>query len=106
HASAGPSHEVAVLERVRELWPGVSVVASHQITREWREYERTSTAVLSAYVQPVAERYLRRLNHEVRERGFAGQLYVMQSNCGVASVDRTSGVPTTMGESGPARGVS
>ena len=41
-----------------ELWPEVSAVASHQITREWREYERTSTAVLSAYVQPVAERYL------------------------------------------------
>ena len=48
--------------RLRELWPGVSAVASHQITREWREYERTSTAVLSAYVQPVAERYLGRLS--------------------------------------------
>ena len=61
HSYADPSHEQAVLARVRELWPEVSVVASHQITREWREYERTSTAVLSAYVQPVAERYLTRL---------------------------------------------
>src|SRR5262245_61566913 len=54
HSYADPIHERAVLARVRELWPEVSVVASHQITREWREYERTSTAVLSAYVQPVA----------------------------------------------------
>ena len=45
----------------KELWPEVSVVASHQITREWREYERTNTAVLSAYVQPIAHRYLDRL---------------------------------------------
>ena len=67
HAYADPSHEQAVLALVRELWPEVSVVASHQITREWREYERTSTTVLSAYVQPVAERYLTRLASGVRE---------------------------------------
>ena len=72
HAYADPSHEQAVIERVRELWPEVSAVASHQITREWREYERTSTAVLSAYVQPVAERYLSRLADGVRERGSEG----------------------------------
>src|SRR5439155_14998273 len=75
HAYADPGHEGAVLGRVRELWPEVSVVASHQITREWREYERTSTTVLSAYVQPVAERYLGRLADGVRQRGFDGQLF-------------------------------
>jgi N-methylhydantoinase A len=105
HSYANPTHEQAVLERVRELWPEVSVVASHQITREWREYERTSTAVLSAYVQPIAERYLTRLTSGVRERGFAGQLYIMQSNCGVDSVDKTREIPITMVESGPASGV-
>ena len=104
HAYADPSHEQAVLERVRELWPEVSVVASHQITREWREYERTSTAVLSAYVQPVAERYLTRLAAGVREAGFDGQLYIMQSNCGVDSVEKTKAIPITMVESGPASG--
>ncbi len=61
HSYANPAHERAVLDRVRELWPEVSAVASHQITREWREYERTNTAVLSAYVQPIAERYLTQL---------------------------------------------
>ncbi len=104
HSYANPSHERAVLERVRESWPEVSVVASHQISREWREYERTSTAVLSAYVQPVAERYLTRLVDALDESGFDGQLYVMQSNCGVDSVQKTREIPITMVESGPASG--
>jgi N-methylhydantoinase A len=104
HSYADPAHEEAILARVRELWPDVSVVASHQITREWREYERTSTAVLSTYVQPVAERYLTRLAEGVRERGFDGQLYIMQSNCGVDSVEKTKEIPITMIESGPASG--
>ena len=104
HSYADPSHEQAVLERVRELWPQVSVVASHQISREWREYERTSTAVLSAYVQPVAERYLSRLSDGLSEAGFDGRLYIMQSNCGVDSVETTKQIPITMVESGPASG--
>jgi N-methylhydantoinase A len=104
HSYADPRHEQEVLARVRELWPEVSVVASHQITREWREYERTSTAVLSTYVQPVAEGYLTRLADGVTERGFDGQLYIMQSNCGVDSVEKTKEIPITMIESGPASG--
>lgn len=104
HAYADPSHEQAVLAGVRELWPEVSSVASHQITREWREYERTSTTVLSAYVQPVAERYLTLLASGVRDSGFDGQLYIMQSNCGVDSVEKTKSIPITMVESGPASG--
>ncbi|HEY7691222.1 MAG TPA: hydantoinase/oxoprolinase family protein [Gaiellaceae bacterium] len=104
HSYADPAHEQATLARVRELWPEVSAVASHQITRVWREYERTSTAVLSAYVQPVAERYLGALAAGVRDRDFGGQLYVMQSNCGVDSVERSKEVPITMVESGPASG--
>jgi N-methylhydantoinase A len=104
HSYANPAHERAVLDRVRELWPDVAAVASHQISREWREYERTSTAVLSAYVQPVAERYLTRLADELGQSGFGGQLYVMQSNCGVDSVEKTKEIPITMVESGPASG--
>jgi N-methylhydantoinase A len=104
HSYADPRHEHEVLARVRELWPEVSAVASHQITREWREYERSSTAVLSAYVQPVAERYLTRLAGGVREAGFNGQLYVLQSNTGVDTVEKTKQIPITMVESGPASG--
>lgn len=104
HAYANPEHEIALMREVCRLWPAVSVVASHQITREWREYERTSTTVLSAYVQPIAERYLGRLAAGLRSGGFDGQLYVMQSNCGVDSAGRASQIPITMVESGPASG--
>ena len=79
-------------------------MASHQITREWREYERTNTAVLSAYVQPIAERYLDRLERGLKANGFRGQLYIMQSNCGVDSLAATKAIPITMVESGPASG--
>jgi N-methylhydantoinase A len=104
HSYANPAHERAVLEGVRELWPEAFAVASHQITREWREYERSSTTALSAYVQPVAESYLSRLARAARAGGFGGPLYIMQSNCGVDSVEKTSEIPITMVESGPASG--
>jgi len=105
HSYANISHERRTVERVHELWPEVSVVSSHQITREWREYERTNTAVLSAYVQPTAERYLHRLKDRLAAKGFAGSPYIMQSNCGVDSLDSVARIPITMVESGPASGV-
>jgi N-methylhydantoinase A len=105
HAYANPTHERAVVAEVARLWPEVSVVPSHQITREWREYERSNTTVLSAYVQPVAEAYLGRLQAAMLSRGFAGRLYVMQSNCGVDTMAAARRIPVTMVESGPASGV-
>ena len=105
HSYANEAHEVAVLERVRTLAPDMSVVASHQITRQWREYERTNTAVLSAYVQPTADRYLTNLNDSLKAGGFDGSLYIMQSNCGIDTVESTRQTPITMIESGPASGV-
>ncbi len=104
HAYANPAHEQRAVAEVRRLWPEVSVVGSHQITREWREYERTNTTVLSAYVQPVAARYLNNLRREVVGAGFAGNLYIMQSNCGVETLDNVAATPITMVESGPASG--
>ncbi len=104
HSYSDPSHEQAAMARVHELWPEVAVVSSHQITREWREYERTNTAVLSAYVQPAAERYLRRLDDGLKAKGFKGSPYIMQSNCGVDSLESVSRIPITMVESGPASG--
>jgi len=102
---ANPAHEEAVLAKVKELWPQVSVVASYQITREWREYERTNTAVLSAYVQPIAHRYLDSLTGCLAEAGMSCTPYIMQSNCGVDTVKSAREIPITMIESGPASGV-
>ncbi|MCB1444874.1 MAG: hydantoinase/oxoprolinase family protein, partial [Rhizobiaceae bacterium] len=104
HSYANPAHEQAALAEVAKLWPEVSVVSSHQITREWREYERTSTTVLSAYVQPAAQRYLTRLRDGLGTKGFGGNLFIMQSNCGVDSLESVSKIPITMVESGPASG--
>jgi N-methylhydantoinase A len=104
HSYADTSHEQAALAELKRLWPGVSAVASHQITREWREYERSNTAVLSAYVQPAAERYLSRLHAGLKDKGFSKSPYIMQSNCGVDSLDSVARIPITMVESGPASG--
>jgi len=104
HAYTNTDHEVATLEEIHRLWPEVSVVASHQITREWREYERSNTAVLSAYVQPVAARYLGKLDAGLKSQGLKKSPYIMQSNCGVDSLEATSEVPINMVESGPASG--
>ena len=104
HSYANPSHEQRTLGEIQRLWPGISAVSSHQITREWREYERTSTTVLSAYVQPAAERYLQRLKEGLSQKGFDGNLFIMQSNCGVDSLESVSKIPITMVESGPASG--
>jgi len=104
HAYGNTSHEKKVFDEIKKLWPEVSVVASHQITREWREYERSNTSVLSAYVQPVAARYLGRLDEGLKSQGLKQTPYIMQSNCGVDSLEATSAVPIAMVESGPASG--
>lgn len=104
HSYANPGHEQATIAEIGHLWPEIATVASHQITREWREYERTNTTVMSAYVQPTAERYLSRLNDGLASKGFDGNLFVMQSNCGVDSLESVKKIPITMVESGPASG--
>ena len=105
HSYANDAHEVETLAAVQRLAPELSSVASHQITRQWREYERTNTAVLSAYVKPSADRYLSKLKQSLEASEFGGQLYIMQSNCGVDTVDATRETPIKMVESGPASGV-
>jgi N-methylhydantoinase A len=102
---ANAAHEEAVISRIEELWPEVSAVASCQITREWREYERTNTAVMSAYVQPIAHRYLDDLTGRLAEAGMTCTPYIMQSNCGIDTIKNARQIPITMVESGPASGV-
>ncbi|MBV7327182.1 hydantoinase/oxoprolinase family protein [Chloroflexi bacterium TSY] len=102
---ADADHEEVVLAEIINRWPQVSVVASHQITREWREYERTNTTVLSAYVQPIAHRYLDDLTGRLSGAGMTCTPYIMQSNCGVDTVKNARAVPITMIESGPASGI-
>ncbi len=102
---ANSTHEEAAIEQIKTWWPEVSAVASYQITREWREYERTSTAVLSAYVQPIAHRYLDDLTGRLAQAGMTCTPYIMQSNCGIDTIKNAREIPITMVESGPASGV-
>src|SRR5262249_50466335 len=80
------SHEWRTGEIISEEFPGVSVSVSHRISQEWREYERTSTTVVNAYIQPTMVRYLGNLLTSLRGRAFDGRLLVTHSNGGVFSV--------------------
>jgi N-methylhydantoinase A len=105
HAYAHPAHEQAAASFLRERLPGVAVSASSEITKEWREYERSSTVVLNAYVQPILDRYLGTLEARLRERDVEAQLHVMQSNGGTATFDAAREQAIQLVESGPAAGV-
>ena len=106
HSYINPAHETAVAMRLRALLPGVAVTASHEISRQWREYERSNTAVLSAYVQPVMSRYLANLSGALAEQRIDGPYYCMQSNGGLAAFDAAERAPLVLVESGPAGGVA
>lgn len=105
HAYANDANERAVGEELRRLWPEVSVALSSEVCREWREYERTSTTVLSAFVQPVTSRYLDSLAAGLREQGFPVTPFMLQSNGGATTVAAAARNPVSMVESGPASGV-
>jgi N-methylhydantoinase A len=106
HAWANPAHEQQAAEILAARLPGVSVVASHWISGQWREYERTSTAVLSAYVRPVVAAYLGSLAAALRDTGLTAPLYAMRSNGGVSSFEQAARVPIALLESGPVAGVA
>ena len=105
HSYARPEHEQAVREALRAALPNVAVTVSCEITREWREYERSSTAVLNAYVQPTVERYLEELENRLRARGLRRPMRIVQSNGGTTSVATARRRPINLVESGPAAGV-
>ena len=87
HSYVAPAHEVACAEHLRKRLPGIPVTASHEITREWREYERANTAVLNAYVQPIIQRYFDRLERRLGELGFDCPDFAMQSTAGRPASD-------------------
>ncbi len=105
HSYINPENEMQAAARIKTLWPDVSVLASHDISREWREYERTSTTVLAAFVHPLAKKYIESLEQHLLAGGFTGKPYMMQSNGGIASTDAARSNPIAMVESGPASGI-
>jgi N-methylhydantoinase A len=106
HSYVSPAHEVACAEYLRKRLPGIPITASHEITREWREYERANTAVLNAYVQPIVQRYFDRLEARLAELEFSCPYFAMQSNGGTTGFAWAREHPITLIESGPAAGVN
>ncbi|MCI9226895.1 MAG: hydantoinase/oxoprolinase family protein [Dorea sp.] len=102
---ANDIHERRTVELIRELWPEVFVTSSVEVTREWREYERTSTAALNSYVMPVASSYIDRLDGRIKEIGCDAKEYIMQSNGGTTTFEQAKRTPINMVESGPVAGV-
>jgi N-methylhydantoinase A len=98
------AHESAVAEQLREMLPGVYVTAGTELTREWYEYERCCTAAANAIAGPRMAAYAERLQDRLADGGFAKTLYMMGSNGGVLSVERTLREPIALIESGPVGG--
>lgn len=105
HAYKNPAHEIRTVELINELWPEAAVTASHEVTKEWREYERTNTAVLNSYVKPIASSYIDRLNGRLSQLGTGDLRYIMQSNGGTTTFEQAKKNPINMVESGPVAGI-
>lgn len=105
HSYANPDHERIAGEIFRQANPDLFITLSHEILREFREYERTSTTVLNAFVGPRVSNYLRTLEDYLRGEKFTGKMHVMRSNGGVMSLDQAKVQPVSMMESGPVAGM-
>jgi N-methylhydantoinase A len=104
HGFVNSTHERRAAEIVREMWPELPVSLSSEVSPEMREWERFSTTVANAYVQPLMARYLKQLELGLREAGLACPLYLMLSGGGLTTIDTAARFPIRLVESGPAGG--
>ena len=111
HSYANPDHERAVAALLREGTGGNGpragfVTASYEVLPEFREYERFNTTALNAYIGPLIDGYLARLQAAVAARGYRSPVFIMTSNGGVATAERARRLPVATVLSGPAGGVA
>ena len=105
NAYANPENERKALAAAAAVWPNDNIACSSQILPEIREFERTSTTALNAYLQPVVGSYLRKLDDALATENFGGRFHIVQSNGGVMSIDSARRLPVRTALSGPAAGV-
>jgi N-methylhydantoinase A len=105
HSYRNPAHEQRVRDLVADVHPDAYVTLSHELTKEYREYERTNTAVLNSYVRPIADTYLDSLEGRLHDHAVDGNTYAMKSNAGTTSFEQARRRPVEMVESGPVGGV-
>ncbi|MGE0749727.1 MAG: hydantoinase/oxoprolinase family protein [Variibacter sp.] len=105
HGYVSGSHEARLASELKRRFKNLSVCTSSQVAREIREYERMSTTVANAYVQPLMDRYLGLLGDRLRQAGIPGHLRIMLSSGGFTSAPSAAETPILLLESGPAAGV-
>ena len=105
HSYANPTHELRAAAILWEINPAWEIVTSSAVIREYYEFERTSTAVVQGYLQPLIARYARNLTERLSAWGYGGQALIMQSNGGVVPVKQLAGRAAYIVRSGPAAGV-
>lgn len=105
HAYANPAHERAAAEAAAELWPNDHITMGHALLSKSREYERGVTAAVNAAVQPLLDRYIRKLLGALSKGGYTGDLLVMNGNGGMVSAHRVAQEAAKTVMSGPASGV-
>jgi len=105
HGYRNPEPEFAAAELIRREFPGLTVSPAAEITREYREYERTATAVLDAYISPIFHAYIGKLGDALAGAGFDGRFLVMRSSGGAMTAAAAQRAPLHTVMSGPAGGV-
>lgn len=105
HSYVNPAHEREAGEIVKKEMPGVYLSMSHEILREYREFERISTTVVNAYIGPKVGGYVKALKDDLAKVGFRGDLSIMRSNGGVMTPEVATDRPVAMMESGPVGGI-
>ena len=105
HSYANPAHERRAAEIAAGIWPNAYITAGHALLSEAREFERGVTAAVNASVQPILERYVEKLRHELQQRGYARDFLIMNGNGGMISARYVSREPAKTVMSGPASGV-
>lgn len=106
HSYLNPAHELAAVERLKQALPGISISRSSDVLPQIKEYERVSTTIVNAYVEPIVRRYLTNLETRLTEAGFKGSLFVVLSHGGMAPVEEASRLAAGTVLSGPAGGMS
>jgi N-methylhydantoinase A len=106
HSYLNPVHELAAVERLAQALPGGSISRSSDVLPQIKEYERVSTTIVNAYVEPIVRRYLTSLEARLTEAGFKGSLFVVLSHGGMAPVEEASRLAAGTVLSGPAGGMS
>jgi len=106
HSYANPAHELRARDIMKAANPSWEVVTSSDVVRDYYEFERTSTAVIQGYLQPLVARYARNLTASLAEIGFGRQTLVMQSNGGLVALSQLADRAANIVRSGPAAGVT